>query len=195
MNLLEQLVCSRVRARILGELFGIRGEPLHLRELQRRVGLSVGAVRQDLGKLAKMGLVTRRRDGNRVYFAANEKHPLRPEIRGLVLKTIGLADALARALKHDGIRCAFVFGSVASGTEGAESDIDLMAIGSIGLRTLSGLLSGLTDRLGREINPHAMTPEEWKRRLAANDHFAASLMNGRKLFIVGSADELESMGR
>lgn len=195
MNLLEQLVCSRVRARILGVLFGIREARLHLRDIQRRVGLTVGTVRQDLVKLEKMGIIVRWRDGNRVYFTPNEKHPLYPEIRGLVLKTVGLGDALGQALKRDGIRCAFVFGSVAAGTHGAESDIDLMVIGTVSLRQLSGMLSGLGERLGREINPHVMTQLEWARRLKERDHFVTSAKNGDKLFLVGDADELEAMGR
>lgn len=195
MNPLEQLVCSRVRARILGALFGMRAAPLHLRDIQRRVGLAVGTVRQDLMKLENMGIVVRRRDGNRVYFAAEENHPLYPELRGLVLKTVGLADSLGEVLTRDGIQCAFVFGSVAAGTDRAASDIDLMVIGTVGFRKLSGLLSGLGERLGREINPHAMTPGEWAGRVAKKDHFVGSLMKGPKLFVVGSADELEAMGR
>ena len=194
MNFLEQLFCSRVRARILGELFGMRGESLHLREIQRRVGLTVGTVRQDLGKLVKMGLITRRKDGNRVYFAANENHPIWPELRRLVLKTVGLVDVLRAPLQAADIRCAFVFGSVATGAAGAESDIDLMVIGAVGLRKLSGLLSGLSGKLGREINAHVMTPGEWARRLAQKDHFATSVNDNEKVFVIGTANELEAMG-
>jgi uncharacterized protein len=195
MNLLAKLVCSRVRAEIFRLLFGLRGGEMHLRELQRQSGLSIGTVRQDVEKLAKLGIVTARRDGNRLYYAANEKHPLGPDIRQLVLKTVGLADALRAALNADGIRCAFVFGSVANGTAGAESDIDLMLIGSIGLRKLSGLLSGLGERLGREINAHALTPVEFARRRRGKDHFVSSIMGADKIFVVGTSDELEAMGR
>lgn len=194
MNWLEKLFCSRVRARILGELFGMRAEPLHLREIQRRVGLSVATVRQDLDKLVKLGLVTRRKDGNRVYFAANEKHPAWPELKRLVLKTAGLAEVLRAPLQAANIRCAFVFGSVAAGAAGAESDVDLMVIGLVGLRKLSGLLSGLGGKLGREINAHVMTPEEWARRLARKDHFATSVNRNEKVYVIGTANELAAMG-
>ncbi len=195
MNLLEQLVCSRVRAGILGALFGARTETLHLREIQRRVDLSVGTVRQDLEKLTRMGLVTRRRDGNRVYFAANDNHPLCPDLRQLVMKTVGLADILRVALEKENVCCAFVFGSVAAGTDGAESDVDLMVIGDIGLRRLSGALSGLGQRLGREINPHVMTPATFAKRIKEGDHLVSSILEGPKLFVIGKEDELEAMGR
>ena len=194
MNLLEHLVCSRVRAGIFRVLFGLRSGEVHLREIQRQTGFAVGTVRQDLGKLAELGLVTRRRDGNRVYYAANEKHPLCGDIRQLTLKTVGLSDALGAALNADDIHCAFVFGSVASDTVGAESDIDLMVIGDVGLRKVSALLSGLGNRLGREINPHVLKAAEFAKRVREKEHFISSLISSPKIFVVGTQDELEIMG-
>jgi DNA-binding transcriptional ArsR family regulator len=83
-----------------------RKEPLHLREIQSQTGFSIGAVRQDVEKLVKLDLVTRRKDGNRVYYAANESHPLTIDIRQMALKTVGLVDMLRQALSDEGIRCA-----------------------------------------------------------------------------------------
>jgi len=102
MNILAQLVCSRVRAEVFRLLFGISSVPLHLRDLQRQAGFSVGTVRQDVEKLVKLGLVSRRKDGNRVYYSANETHPLFPDIRSLVLKTSGLTEVLRKALMPAG---------------------------------------------------------------------------------------------
>ena len=104
MNTLAQLVCSRVRAEIFRVLYGLRGGELHLREIQRQTGFALGTVQQDLGKLTRLGLVNRRQDGNRVCYAANERHPLHQEIRQIVLKTSGLADLLTKALSADGVR-------------------------------------------------------------------------------------------
>lgn len=195
MNILAKLVCSRVRAEIFRILFGLRSGELHLREIQRQTGFAIGTVRQDIGKLVKMGLVLRRRDGNRVYYAANEKHPIFIEIRHLVLKTVGLADVLGAALKVDGIHCAFVFGSLASRTATAESDVDLMVIGETGLRKVSVLLSGAGNRLGREINPHVMSPAEFVKRRREKDHFVTSVLAMPKIFVVGSEYDFEAMGR
>ncbi len=165
MNVLAQLVCSRVREAIFRVLFGLRNGELHLREIQRQTGFALATVRQDIGKLVKLGLVTRRQDGNRVCYTANQRHPLHAEIRQIVLKTSGLADVLAAALSSDGIRCAFVFGSMAAGTPNPESDIDLMVIGNIGLRKVCALLTGVGDRLGREINPHVLSFAEFHKRM------------------------------
>jgi DNA-binding transcriptional ArsR family regulator len=193
MNLLAQLICSRARAEIFRVLFGLRGGEIHLREMQRQTGFAVGTVRQDVEKLVAIGLVRRRRDGNRVYYSANEQHPLFGDIRQLVLKTVGLYDVLAEALADDSIRCAFVFGSLAAGSAGAESDVDLLVVGDIGLRKLSQLLTGVGDRLGREINPHVFTSTEFAKRAAAREHFVTSLMRSKKIFVKGSQHELSAM--
>jgi predicted nucleotidyltransferase len=193
MNLLAQLICSRARAEIFRVLFGLHRGEVHLREIQRRTGFALGTVRQDVEKLAKVGLLTRRKDSNRVYYAANETHPLVNDIRQLVLKTVGLTDVLAESLADDRIRCALVFGSVAAGTAGAESDVDLLVVGDIGLRKLSELLAGVGDQLGREINPCVLSPAEFAKRVRAKEHFVTSVMGSAKVFVKGSQRELGAM--
>ena len=127
-------------------------------------------------------------------FTAKTGNPLYPEIRNLVLKTSGLADVLRSAVKDKRIRVAFVFGSIARGEEKAGSDVDLMVIGELGLRNLSGLLSGIEERIGREINPHLLHEDEFRKRLRAKEHFVTSVMKSPKIFILGTQDELEAMG-
>ena len=112
-----------------------------------------------------------------------------------MLKTDGLAGVLQPALKTPEVRLAFVFGSVARGDTRAESDVDLMVIGEVGLRKLTALLSGIADKVGREINPHVMTPEEFAKRKADRDHFVTSVLGSPKLFVKGTEHELETMGQ
>lgn len=195
MNALAQLFCSRVRAELFRLLFGVSPQSLHLREIQRQADFSLGAVRQDIEKLFVLGVVSRRKDGNRVYYAANESHPLFTEIRGIVLKTCGLADVLGKVLKCKGIYCAFVFGSIAQGTATSESDVDLMVIGEIGLRKLVGLLAGVGNQVGRAINPHVFSVDEFLERLRKNDHFVVSVMQSPRIWIVGSEDDFKAMGK
>jgi uncharacterized protein len=192
MGTLSGILSSRVRAEIFRLLFGLDEREVHLREMERQAGLSLGAIRQDLQKLAKLDLVRSRRDGNRLYYRANTEHPLYVEIRKLVLKTDGLVEIFKRALNREGIALAFIFGSLASNTEKAASDVDLMVIGTVGLRTLSGWLTEITDQIGREINPHILTVEEFQRR--KGNHFLASVLESPKLFIIGNEYDLEAMG-
>jgi DNA-binding transcriptional ArsR family regulator len=195
MNTLASILSSRVRAAIFELLFGATDAELHLREFERRSGLSVMTVRQDLKKLEQMGLVTARRDGNRLYYRANRSHPLYPDIRSLVLKTAGLVDVLRDALGQEGIRVAFVFGSVAEGKETAESDVDLMIVGGVGLREVSRRLAGASDKIGREINPHVLSPAEFRRRVRRADHFLSTVMASPRLLAVGTEDDLAGLGQ
>ena len=195
MNRLAELLSSRARAEIFRLLLSGTGEELHVREIERRSGLNDSTLRQELRKLVRLDLVQSRRDSNRVYYRAKTESPLYPEIRNLVLKTSGLSDVLRFALTDKRIRVAFVFGSIARGEEKAGSDVDLMVIGQLGLRDLSRLLSGIEEKIGREVNPHVLREEEFQKRIRAKEHFVSSVMEAPKLFIIGSQRELEAMGR
>ena len=195
MNRLAEILSSRARAEIFRLLFSGTEEELHVREIERRSGLNDSTLRQELRKLVRLDLVQSRRDSNRVYYRAKTENPLYPEIRNLVLKTSGLSDVLKSALKDKRVRVAFVFGSLARGEEKAGSDVDLMVIGQLGLRDLSRLLSGIEEKIGREVNPHVLREEEFRKRILAKEHFASSVMEAPKIFIIGSERELETMGR
>jgi predicted nucleotidyltransferase len=192
---LAVIVASRVKAEIFRLLFGLRRPELHLREIVRQSGLSLGTVQQELKGLTSVGLLKSRRDGNRVYFSANPDHPAHRELSALVLKTDGLAGVLGKALTDPEVQLAFVFGSIARGETHAESDVDLMVIGSIGLRGLTKLLSGVAEVVGREINPHILTPEEFCERKRNKDHFVTSVLAAPMLFVKGTEHELAAMGQ
>ncbi len=194
MAILAEILSSRVRSEIFRLLFGVSERQLHIREMERRTGLSVATVRQELQKLLRLQLVEAERSGNRLYYRANKGHPLYTDIRNIVLKTSGMVDILREVLDKEGVKIAYVFGSMASNQEGATSDVDLMVIGDVGLRTLSGWLSGVSEQIGREINPHVMNRAEFRKREQSRDHFITRVLESEKLFIKGSEHDLEAMG-
>ncbi|HQN66654.1 MAG TPA: nucleotidyltransferase domain-containing protein [Smithellaceae bacterium] len=195
MGILAEILSSNIRAEIFRNLFGVEKQSLHLREIERRTGFAVGTVQQEIKKLLRLDIITRIKNGNRSYYKANTNHPLYPEIRNLVLKTNGLADLLKQALSAElKIKIAFVFGSFARKEEKAASDIDLMVIGDIGLRKLTGLLMDVSEKLGREINPYRLTESEFIKRKKEKDHFLQEVLASPKIFITGTEDELEAMG-
>jgi predicted nucleotidyltransferase len=194
MNILVEILSSRGRAEFFRILFGIGNNEYHLREIQRRAGLAIGTVRQEAKNLEKIGLVQKRQDGNRTYYQANRNHPLYRTIHDLVLKTSGLVEILQKALFNDAIKVAFVFGSIASGKEKAESDIDLFVIGTAGLRALSKLLKEPSQKINREINPHIMTEEEFIKRKNEKEHFVTKIIECPKLMIIGNEDDVAKLG-
>ncbi|MDY6973152.1 MAG: nucleotidyltransferase domain-containing protein [Thermodesulfobacteriota bacterium] len=167
-----------------------------MREIERRSGYAIGTIQTELKKLLRLELVEKRRDGNRLYYRANKNHPIYSDIHNLVLKTTGLVEIFKEALSHDSnIKTAFVFGSIASGEETPESDVDLMVIGQTGLRKLSKMLAGVSDRINREINPYALSQKEFAKRNKDREHFIARVIESPKMFIIGNANDLEAMGK
>ncbi|MCX6937942.1 MAG: nucleotidyltransferase domain-containing protein [Verrucomicrobia bacterium] len=183
----------QARAETLRLLFADASRELHLRELVRQSGLTLGSVQAEVSKLLDAGLLLDRRDGNRRYVRANSAHPVFVDLHNLVLKTAGLRDVLLAALNGlEDIRIALVFGSVAAGAEQAGSDIDLLVIGEVGLRVLSPRLRIATELLGREINPVVMSAEEFSRQRATKP-LLVDLLAKPKLFILGDERELERL--
>lgn len=194
MNILAEILSSKIRAEIFRLLFGTIAEELHMREIERRSGYAIGTIQTELKKLLRLDLVKKRKDGNRLYYRANKGHPLYPDIRSLVLKTIGLVDIFKNALREDSdISIAFVFGSIALHEETAGSDVDLMVIGKLGLRKLTSMLSGVPEQIGREINPYVLSVNEFVKRKTKREHFITQVLEAPKIFIIGSANDLKAM--
>jgi len=190
MNVIHALF-PRVRAELVRLLFADPAHEFHLRELARLSNLSVGTLQSEVSRLSAVGLLTPRRDGNRLYYRANTAHPIFPELQGLALKTTGLREQLADALTGlQGVELAFVFGSQASGTVGAGSDVDLLVVGSAGLRALAPKLRPVAATLVREVNPHVLTRERFIAKSRAGDAFITNVLAAPKLWIIGGADEL-----
>jgi predicted nucleotidyltransferase len=164
-------------------------------EIIARTPFAKRSVEEELEKLLSLELVTLTRDGNRCYYTANKGHPLYPDLRNIVLKTTGLREVLQTALTSDKIEFAFVFGSLAQRTERAESDVDLMIIGRIGQRELATRLRGQTERIGREINPHVFTWDEFAQRVVRRDHLLADVLAQEKIFIIGIESEFADLAR
>lgn len=190
---LADALFTPVQQRVLGMLFGQPGRRYQGNELIRLAGSGTGAVHRFLTRLEEVGLVNVERVGNQKHYSANQDSPIYGELRGLIAKTSGLViplrDALAPLEKK--IDAAFVYGSVAKGTDRAGSDVDLMVISSdLEYAKLYEALQNAEALLGRPVNPNLMTPEEWRTRRAERDSFAARVSSQPRIYVIGSDDEL-----
>jgi predicted nucleotidyltransferase len=183
------LLGPTARRAILSRTFLDPSREHHLRELVRLTGLAPRSVQQEVEKLVGADLLVERRAGNRRYLRANDRHTLFRAIREIVLKTEGLADVLRDALSPDGVEFAFAYGSIAAAQPRAGSDIDLLIVGSVGLREVVRRLKPAHDVLGREINPNVWTRQEFERRRRENDPFLSRVLAGPTIPIVGTAAE------
>ena len=187
--MLSEFLSSRTRAEILGLLFNGQGAEYYLRDIEKISGISISSIQKEVKNLLSLDLIKSRIDGNRIYYSANRIHPLYPDLVSIVEKTVGVIGLIGERLVDEKIETAFIFGSVAKGKEKSQSDIDLVVVGSIGMRGLTKLLSGLQEKLNREINPHIFTAEEFKKRIAENDHFLTSILKEQLKVIKGRIDE------
>jgi predicted nucleotidyltransferase len=187
--MLAEFLTSMTRAEVLRVLFDGRLQEYYLRDIEKKVTVKINSLQKEIKHLLSIDLIKSRVDGNRIYYSANNEHPLYIDLVSIVNKTVGVEAQLKTRLKDSRIKCSFLFGSFAKNQEGAQSDIDLVVIGSIGMRAVTKLLSGLQEFLGREINPHVYSENEFKKRIKDKDHFVTSFLMTEKKILIGNLDE------
>lgn len=183
---------SRTQQRVLGVLFGRPDQSFFANEIVRLAGGGFGAVHRELSALEAAGLVTATRKGNQKHYQANRDAPIFAELRGIIVKTVGIADILRQALEPlaPRVRAAFIYGSVAKGSDTARSDIDLMVIGDEAqYGEIFNAAADAERTLGRKVNPTVLTAKELRER-SRDDGFHARVLGQPKIFIVGSQDDL-----
>ncbi len=186
------------RQAVLSLLFSHSDKRYYQRQIIRSLGLGSGAVQRELAQLVRAGIIKRTAEGRQTYFQADRECPVFAELQGLIRKTFGVAQVLREGLVRldRKIRLAFIFGSIAAGTETAASDIDVMVVGDeISLQDAVSVLTSAQTLLGREVNPSVYRTGEFCRKLAAGHHFLSSVVAGPKIFLIGDADELAGLAQ
>ena len=195
----SRLLFGSVRRDVLALLLGRPDERFYLREILRAVGGGSGAVQRELKQLVEAGLVEREARGHQVYFSANRGAAIFRELQAIVEKTAGAVDvlreSLAPLLGRGRIRVALVYGSVASGTKTARSDVDLLIVGDVTLADIVPALRTAEARLGREVNPSVYPVKEFRDKVKRGSAFLKRILAGPKLFVAGDDRELGRLAR
>lgn len=182
-----------VRQRLLAVLFGSPDRSFYANELIALARSGTGAVQRELASLLAAGLVTVRDQGNQKHYQANAASPVFAELRGLVLKTVGLADVLRAALAplEDQVAAAFVYGSVARQQDTAASDVDVLIVSdALGYAEVFGALESAAQTLGRTINPTLYTRAELARRRAQDNAFVTRVLDQPRIWLMGDEEVL-----
>lgn len=195
MTMLRKLFGSETRVRLLARFLLHAEEEYYGRQVAALEGLRWRATLLELRNLWELGILGRRRSGNRLYYKANTSCPVHEELRSLLLKTAGLVDVLKETFTGIApkLKAAFVYGSMARGEAHAGSDIDLFLVGSVKARALTSAVVSAQAALGRELNPTLLTVAELRNRLAHGDPFVQRVLDEPKLFVFGNEDELEAL--
>ncbi len=190
---LASALFPKVRQRVLAVLFGNPGRSFYANEVIALAQSGTGAVQRELAALSEAGLLTVTRQGNQKHYQANAEAPVFAELRGLVLKTMGLADVLRAALAplSPQIELAFVYGSVAKQQDTADSDIDVMIVSEdLGYADVFAALESATATLGRKVNPTLYTPAEMAKRISQDNAFVTRVLQQPKIWLIGNEDQL-----
>lgn len=189
---------GRTKRNVLVTLFTRPEASLHLREIVRLSGVGTGSVQRELARLVGAGLITRERRGSQVHFSPNTASPVFGEVYSLLAKTIGIAGVLRKAfqkLEPHALDVAFVYGSVARGEHRGDSDVDVIVVGTAGLRQLQPMLREAEADLGREVNASIYTRDELAGKLRAGDPFLHRALDGPRIMLIGVDGDVERMAR
>ena len=190
-NLLDALL-PRTRQNILATLLLSPERRWYLSDLAQHLKVTPSSLQRELASLSEAGVLCREVDGNRVYYQANSAFSLLPELQSLFAKTVGLADQIRDTLEPfwEGIDLAFIYGSVARGERMAQSDVDVLVVGSVGIADLALPLRELEQALQIPVNVTHFTRAEFQDKWRQENHFLRTILHGQKIFLKGSEHEL-----
>ena len=184
---------TKTQQKVLALLFGNLKETYYLNEIVRIANVGKGTIKRELESMQTAGLITVSRIGNQTHYQANRDSPIYEELCGIVRKTFGIAAELENALAPiaSSVQFAFVYGSLAKGSETPQSDIDLMIIGNdISYTDVMELLISVENTLARPVNPTVYSAQQFKKKLAAKNSFLIRVMALEKIHIMGSEDAI-----
>lgn len=188
--MLIDILLGSYRKKVLSALLLHPDADYHVRELARWTGTAPGTLHKELARLAEAGLLLRKVQGNQVRYQANRQCPVFTELAGLLRKTTGAAEVLTQALSPLLPAVALIFGSVARGTETANSDIDLLVLADAGFAEVVKAIYPTQAMLGREVNPVVYSAAEFRRRTQDGEPLVSEILASPKIFLIGVEHDL-----
>lgn len=189
--MLEYLIISRVRVKILQLFFLAPGQIFHVREVVRRTVEEINAVRRELAHLEKAGLMSKEHRANRLFYAIRKDFPLYFDLLTLVVKTAGMGgDIIKNRVKLGKIKFAMISGRYARNLVRGTNDVDLLVVGKVVLPELSQIVRAEEVRREKEINYTVMSEEEFEFRKRRRDPFVLDTLRGSRIVVVGDEEEM-----
>lgn len=184
---------SRVRSKLLKVFLQDPQEMFYVRQLTRKVDEEINAVRRELERMQKRGMVKSEPRGNRLYYFMRKDYPFYQELAHLVTKTTGLGGAIRKNRNKLGkVKFAMLSGRFVRRKEPQQNVVDLLVVGNIVLPQLASLVREEEARREQEINYTVMTLDEFQFRRRRRDPFLMGILSGSRVMIIGDEDDLVS---
>jgi DNA-binding transcriptional ArsR family regulator len=189
--MLEALFVSKVRVKLLKIFLSQPGRSFYVRELVRAAKEEINAVRRELSRMQKHGLVTSEWRGNRRYYTFRQDYLFFPELLALVAKTSGLGgDIVKNRAKIGKIKYVVLSREFLRGVKPGPKDVSLLVVGKVVLPELASLVRAEEARRGFEINYTVMSEEEFGFRKQRRDPFILSVLEKSRVMLLGDEDEM-----
>lgn len=188
---MEELIVSRVRVKLL-QLFLTSTDPLvHVREIVRRVGEEINAVRRELQRMEKYDMVESEWRANRRLYHFRKDYVYYPQLLGLVVKSTGLGGNIVKNRGKLGkIKYAMMATRFVKNQESGPDDVDLLVVGQIVLPQLQSLIADEQSRREREINYSFMDEAEFNFRVKRRDPFIIKVLTQAKIMLLGTEEDM-----
>ena len=191
--MLNDLIISRVRVKLLEIFLSQPGKIIHVRDLVRQSKEEINAVRRELLHMEKAGMVSKEPRANRLYYSFRKDYPLYYDLLTLVTKTTGLGGAIIKHKNKLGrVRFAMISGKFARNIAGTSDQVDLLVVGNVVVAEVAALVREEELKRGREIFFTPMTEEEFVFRKKKKDPFIMGILGGSRIMVIGDEEELLS---
>lgn len=187
----SDLITSKSRVKLLEVFLTNPSEIYHVRELVRRTGDEINAVRRELQYLEKKGILEKEPRANRIYYSLSKSYPFYYDLLRLGAKTVGLgADILKNRAKLGRIKFGMFSGKFVRRLNTEPDEVNLLLVGTVVLPELTLLIRAEEKRLNTEINYTVMSEEEFDFRKKRRDPFIMSILSGSRVMLIGDEESM-----
>lgn len=191
--MLADIIVSKVRIKLLQVFLAQSEEIFYVRQLVRLINEEINAVRRELLRMEKAGMVKKENRGNRLYYCFNKNYLLYSDLLSLVNKTVGLGGLIIKNKNKIGrLRFALLSGRFARQMSTKEGGVDLLVVGEVNLEGMAKLVQQEEKRIGREINYSVMSNQEFDFRKKRKDPFLQSILLASRIMLIGDEETMVS---
>ena len=191
---LGDIITSKVRIKILELFLADLEEMYHVRGIVRETKEEINAVRRELQRLEKAGILKKEPRGNRLYYWLRKDYPFFGDFLSIVAKTTGLGLAFIENRKKIGRISSIMFSGRFVRRKGKkkEDEVDILVVGEVVLPELANLIRIEESKRGKEINYTVMSREEFDFRKKRRDPFLLGILSGSRVMVIGDEEDLVS---
>lgn len=190
-NLLRPLLISKTRAKLLAVFLSNPGKIFYVRELVRMVNEQINAVRAELARMEKSGMLTSEARANRKFYGFRKDYIFYTELIRMIAKSSGLGGGIIRERNKLGkIKFATLSTGFLRRHSVSASDVDLLIVGNIVLPELAALVKKAEELVGREINYTIMSEDEFTFRKRRKDPFITNVVERLGVVLIGDEEDL-----